>query len=211
MSSLIQILLATNNSSKVKRYQFLEQKLPIKLLSLKDLGVELKVDENGATELENAKIKATAGYNTSKIPSIGLDSGFYIQGLDAEQQPGKEVKRKAGVLENDSIETSYHKMLQFYINLANQLGGQAEAYFLDTFYLFDGQKYFEAEAKRQVVLTNSPFGQDFHFPLCSLYKVNGIYYHQLNKEQMEEFLKPSNEALRGIVRRFLDAEVFRQK
>ena len=53
-----QIVFATGNASKAKRFSKGLAEKHIKVLSLKDLNISLNVEENGKTAIENASIKA---------------------------------------------------------------------------------------------------------------------------------------------------------
>jgi len=48
------LLIATNNPGKLKEYKELLKDLPLKLISLKNLGIKNKVNESGKTFEENA-------------------------------------------------------------------------------------------------------------------------------------------------------------
>lgn len=55
-----QVLFATGNVAKVKRFKDKLLAKGIELLSLKDLNLTLDVEENGTSAIENALIKARA-------------------------------------------------------------------------------------------------------------------------------------------------------
>ena len=132
---------------------------------------------------------------------MALDTGFYIENYPPEKQPGKHVQRIAGVVHGDTDEQRFEKMSLYYINIAKEFKGEAEAYFLDFFCLFDGKNYFYQEAKRPAVLTDKVNFKDVHFPIASVYKVPqfDVYYHDLTPEQMKEYIKPSLDAVVKIV------------
>ena len=54
------LLLGTTNPAKVNFVRTYLASLPIKVLSLKDLNIDLDVAEEGASPEENARIKAQA-------------------------------------------------------------------------------------------------------------------------------------------------------
>ncbi len=154
-----------------------------------------KVDarEDGENEFVNSEIKAKAYFYASGVISLSLDTGFYVENLPDNQQPGKHVQRIAGVLEFDSDEVRYQKMVDYYINIAKSQGGTAMAYFKDVFCLFDGKKIMFSEGKRPFLLTTKINQKDVNFPIASIYKVPQFdkYYHDLNEAQMLEYIKPS--------------------
>ncbi|MEI6728590.1 MAG: non-canonical purine NTP pyrophosphatase [bacterium] len=201
---ITKILFASHNPSKFKRFKDSIDwvDLGLELVTSHDLNLPIQdPDETGATEKENAKIKADAYYKISKIPSLALDTGFYIENYPPEKQPGKHVQRIAGVLHSDSDDQRFEKMSQYYINIAKEFGGKAKAYFLDVFCLFDGRNYFYEEAKRSALITDKVNFKDVHFPIASVYKVSqfGKYYHDLSPEEMREYIQPSLNAVKKII------------
>jgi inosine/xanthosine triphosphate pyrophosphatase family protein len=195
------ILFGTHNPAKIQRFQSSLKVKNIELISPVEINLpKLFVEENGKNEKENALIKAKAYFEASQIPSISLDTGFYIIGLKDSEQPGKHVQRMAGADDFDSDEERFIKMTNFYMQIATNQGGTATAYFLDVFAYFDGEKTIFSEAKRSALLTDKIFYKDIHFPIASIYKVPefDIYYHQMNQEQMSKYIEPSVLAVREI-------------
>lgn len=92
--SKIKLLFATGNINKVKEVRQLAGE-NFEILSLKDLGLEnLKVEENGKTFEENARIKAEFYSRFTDIPVIADDSGLVIDFLNGE--PGIYSARYLG-------------------------------------------------------------------------------------------------------------------
>jgi|688.fasta_scaffold39139_4 XTP/dITP diphosphohydrolase len=197
------VLFATHNPAKIKRFLENVKLQNCKLVSPQDLDLpKIDPEENGSSELENAKIKATAYFEISKVPSISLDTGFYVEGLQDSEQPGKHVQRIAGVLDTDSDEERFEKMSKYYTDIAKKFGGTAEAYFKDVFCVYNGKQYFYAEARREALLTTKIYQKDVHFPIASVYKIprlNNKYYHQLNPEEMLDYIKPSILAVQSVI------------
>lgn len=84
------IIFATGNKDKMKEIRMIMKDMPIELLSMKEAGIEVDVEENGTTFEENALIKAQAVALAAKdkYDAIVLadDSGLEIDYLD--KQPG---------------------------------------------------------------------------------------------------------------------------
>jgi inosine/xanthosine triphosphate pyrophosphatase family protein len=200
------ILLATHNPSKIERFQTNLKIDGVKLISPDQISLS-KVDakEDGEDEFVNSEIKARAYFYASGVISLSLDTGFYVENLPDEQQPGKHVQRIAGVLEGDSDEIRYQKMVDYYINIAKSQGGTAMAYFKDVFCLFDGKKIIFSEGKRPSLLTTKINQKDLNFPIASIYKVPQFnkYYHDLNKIEMLEYIKPSLKAASKLINDYL--------
>ena len=92
----MKILFATTNPAKVKRYADKLKEKNIEVLTIKDLGINLKPEETGKNAIENAYIKAKAYYDETKITTIGMDNNLYIEELPEEKQPGTHVRRVHG-------------------------------------------------------------------------------------------------------------------
>ena len=107
----MELLFATGNPAKVKSISKKINDESIKILSLKDLGLDLDVEENGKNSVENAIIKAKAAYNISKRVSFGMDNSLYIKELPDEKQPGTHVRRINGKILNDEEMISYYRGL----------------------------------------------------------------------------------------------------
>jgi inosine/xanthosine triphosphate pyrophosphatase family protein len=188
------VLFGTHNPKKVHRFKTYPILEGVQLLSPQDINLpKVYAPEDRDSEGENALQKAKAYYKASGIRTVTLDTGFYIDGLPDDQQPGKHVQRVAGVDDDSSDEERYEKMIAFYSNLARESGGERHAYFLDVFCLFDGETARYTEAKRPVILTDTVYTKDVHLPVSCLYKLPkfDVYYHAANDEQMVDFLQPT--------------------
>jgi len=202
---MTQILLATHNPSKIKRIKTHVHLENIDFITPKDLNLKItEPKEDGQSELENSKIKATAYFEVAQIPSLALDTGFYMHNLPENQQPGKDVQSSAGVNPGDDDETRYQKMLNFYQNLVKPFGLETPAYFKDVYCLFDGTNYWQETAIREVILTTTEVGKDVHFPIASIFKIPSLnkHYHDLSPEEMLDFIQPSLEAVSNIIAEF---------
>ena len=83
-----QLLLATNNDHKIEEIEaiFKNRPLEVELLSPKDLGIDIDIEESGNSYLENALVKARAFAKASGLPVLADDSGLEVDLLDG--QPG---------------------------------------------------------------------------------------------------------------------------
>ena len=73
----MKVLFATTNPAKIRKYAEKLQEKNIEVLTLKDLNINLHVEENGKNSLENAEIKARAYYEASKIITISMDCSLF--------------------------------------------------------------------------------------------------------------------------------------
>ena len=117
----MQVLFATTNPAKVKKYRDLLKEKGIELVTIKDLDFKLDIDENGKDAIENAYIKAKTYYDKTKIPTIGMDNNLFIEELPEEKQPGTHVRRINGKELNDD------EMITYYTNLVKENYGKLTA------------------------------------------------------------------------------------
>ena len=90
------IIFATGNENKMKEIRMILQHLNMPILSMKEAGIELDIEEDGSTFEENALIKARA--IAKLLPNdivLADDSGLEIDYLNKE--PGIYSARYAGV------------------------------------------------------------------------------------------------------------------
>ena len=90
------IVLATKNTGKIAEFErLLSQFTPdVKVLGLADFPDMPEVVESGKTLNENARLKAKAICEFTKLPALADDSGLFIDALDG--QPGVYSARWAG-------------------------------------------------------------------------------------------------------------------
>ncbi len=88
------LLIATNNQGKVLEFHELLKGLPYELVTPKQLGIKLDVEESGTAYLENARIKAAAFAKASGLLTLADDSGLEVDALNGE--PGVRSSRYAG-------------------------------------------------------------------------------------------------------------------
>ena len=106
------IVFATGNQGKLREVKKILADLNVDIVSMKEEGIQIDVNENGATFAENAQIKATAiGAHTDAIV-LADDSGLVIDALNGE--PGIYSARYLGE------DTSYRIKNQ---NLIDRLEG----------------------------------------------------------------------------------------
>ena len=91
----MKIVFATGNQGKMKEIRMVMEDLGLEILSMKEAGLDLEIEENGTTFEENALIKARAIAEYVK-DSIVLadDSGLEVDYLNKE--PGVHSSRYMG-------------------------------------------------------------------------------------------------------------------
>lgn len=110
-----EIIFATGNISKGKRFEKGLLENNIKTLTLKDVNIKLNIEENGQNAIENAKIKARECYRVTNKPSMGMDDTLYLEGVPEDKQPGLFVRRVNGkTLSDDEMIEHYLKLVKDY-------------------------------------------------------------------------------------------------
>ena len=97
---MTKIIIASNNNGKIIEVKQMLKDKDIELLSMKEAGVNIDIDENGTTFEENALIKAREVMKLTGEITIADDSGLEVDYLD--KQPGIYSARFMG------HDTSYH-------------------------------------------------------------------------------------------------------
>ena len=88
------IVFATGNEGKMREVRLILQDLGFPVLSMKDAGVSLDIEENGTTFAENAMIKARAVWEKTGGIVLADDSGLVVDYLGGE--PGVYSARYLG-------------------------------------------------------------------------------------------------------------------
>jgi len=89
----MKLVIASNNSGKVREFKKLLSPLGYEVISQSEAGINTETEETGATFEENALLKAKAVYNLCKLPTIADDSGLEVDVLGGE--PGVYSARYA--------------------------------------------------------------------------------------------------------------------
>ena len=79
------LLLATNNAGKAAEYRALLEGCGWELVTPRDLGLSLEVEEAGGDYAENARIKAEAFAKASGLVALADDSGIEVEAWAVHQ------------------------------------------------------------------------------------------------------------------------------
>ena len=96
----MKLAIATNNAHKLQEIRAILSGQFDELLSLKDLGIDVDVEETGTTLEENALLKARTIQAICHIPTLADDTGLMVDALDGA--PGVYSARYAGEEHNDA-------------------------------------------------------------------------------------------------------------
>lgn len=88
------IVFATGNAGKIKEIRMIMEDTGLEVVSMKDAGIQLDIEENGQSYEENALIKARAVAAYTKDIVMADDSGLEIDALNKE--PGIYSARYLG-------------------------------------------------------------------------------------------------------------------
>lgn len=176
-----QILLATKNPAKIKRYKNGLLNRGIKLLTLDDIKVNLEIQEDGQDALENALIKARNYYQEIGITVMAIDDNLFLENIPMEKQPGSFVRRV------NKKRLSDLEMLEYYINLVKEYGtdGKLNAYWLyglalikdglEFTYTWKSADFYLVDTKSETIETGYPLNS------ISLNKKLGKYFTDLTE------------------------------
>ena len=109
----MKIIFATGNKDKIREIRAIFGDRVEEVLTMKEAGIDIDIEENGTTFLENALIKARSVAAHCDAIVMADDSGLVIDALNGE--PGVYSARYLG------RDTSYHEKNQ---NLIERLAGK---------------------------------------------------------------------------------------
>lgn len=107
------LVFATTNEGKMKEIRMVLSDLGCEILSLKDLHIDIEIEENGSTYEENAAIKARTIMQLTNEIVLADDSGLEIDYL--HQEPGIYSARYLGE------ETPYEEKNRHILNLLREV------------------------------------------------------------------------------------------
>ncbi len=111
----MRIILASNNNGKIKEVRQILDNPELEIVTMKEAGVDIDIEENGTTFEENALIKARAVMEHTGCLTIADDSGLEVDAMNKE--PGVYSARFMG------YDTSYDIKNQAIIDRLEGLKG----------------------------------------------------------------------------------------
>lgn len=200
------LLVATTNPGKFAELQEFLSDLPIKLVSLQDVGITAHVEETGSTFEENAILKATHYAKDSGFATIADDGGLEIDALDGE--PGVNSHRWIQKdREDEDEELIQHALIRLKDVPMEKRG--AQLHLVIAFATPDGKTYTSEGSIRGIIpFKDAPYRRK-GFPYRSLLylpKLQKFYNHdELTEEENEQYnhRKMAVEQLKSIIRKEL--------
>ncbi len=120
----MKVVLASKNKHKLVEISKITEKFGIELVLQSELGVDIDVDETGATFEENSFIKAEAVMKATGLPALADDSGIAVDALNGE--PGIYSARYGF---DDSLD-DWGRLQLLLKNTAHVPDGQRQAQFV---------------------------------------------------------------------------------
>ena len=169
------ILIATGNQGKAREMLEVLSDLPFEFITLKDLGMENDADECGKTHEENALIKAYHFHKKTGLPTIGEDSGIWVQALEGEL--GIHTRRW-GAGEKASDE----EWLDYFLKRLSKEENRKAKFFCASAFVFSGEEkvftgasdggggFAKDSEKIEKVFTGETEGELTQKPMCPLPK-----------------------------------------
>lgn len=180
------VVFATGNPSKAKRFSKGLLKYDIEVLSLKDLNLDIEINENGNDAIENALIKARSCFQKTNMPTIGMDDTLYLENVPIDKQPGLYVRRINGKTLNDD------EMLKHYTNLVKQYGidGKLDCKWIyglavidengrENTYTWSKDNFYMVDAIHEKINPGYPLNS------ISKYKLIDKYFTDVTEEELE--------------------------
>lgn len=99
------IIFATGNEGKLKEIRMILKDLPVEIVSMKEAGCAMDIEENGSTFEENAQIKATTIGKVTGAIVLADDSGLEVDYMD--KAPGIYSARFLGEDTSYDVKNQY--------------------------------------------------------------------------------------------------------
>lgn len=174
------LLVASNNDHKIKEIKKILSKYPLEILSLKDAGIDIDVEENGTTFMENAYKKATEIYDKyDSYMVLADDSGLMVDYLGGA--PGVYSARFAG--DHGNSKKNNDKLIEL---LKGQSEDKRKAKFVCALVLIiDSNTVIKVQGEAEGVITEEERG-------CNNFGYDPLFFvpeHNMTFAEMEPELK----------------------
>lgn len=152
------LLVASNNAHKIGEIKHILEDVEVEIIGLKEAGIDVDVEENGTSFIENAYIKAKTIYDMLQDKEEYLvmsdDSGLSVDALDGA--PGIYSARFAGEHGNDK--KNNEKLLTLLKEIPFE---QRKARFICAIALIaDSEKVLKVQGEVEGYITDKEHGKD---------------------------------------------------
>jgi len=178
----MEILIATKNEAKIKKYSTMLNVLGIEYKTLKDLENNINVEENGNNPKENSIIKAKAYYEAFNMPVLADDSGLILDRLPQDKQPGVFVRRHEGK------ELSDEELIELYSGEIEKVGGETTGGFIIAITIIDKNgNIYTNEVKHERLFISKPCKER-----NPGYPMNSLIYNKETDEYLAQIYAGKN-------------------
>ena len=179
----MKLLYATGNESKIRNMRYRLRGYEIEIVTPKELGVHIDVDETGTTPIENARLKAKAYFAKTGMPTLAADSGLYIDGIPEAEQPGLHVRRLNGRA------LSEEELIGHYSRLSAKYGGRLRArYKTGLVLLIEDREYTAEIADDDIYIVSTPNQNREHrgnpLDVVTVCPANGKYFNDCSLDEL---------------------------
>lgn len=147
----MKIIAATNNANKVR--EFREILNDFEIITQKEAGVDIEVEETGTTFEENSYLKAKAIYDATGLPVIADDSGLEVDALGGE--PGVYSARYGGEGLDDN-----DRMMLLLENMKSIPDGKRSARFVCVITMVSDEGSFSVRGECEGEIAWEPAGEN---------------------------------------------------
>ncbi len=145
------LIIASKNKGKIEEIKEILKELPFEVISMKDAGFDIEVEETGKTFSENALLKAQSLFYCTDEMVIADDSGLEIDYLNGA--PGIYTARFAG--EHTSQREKNLKILQLLNGVEDSL---RTARFVCSIAFVSKERCFTVEGSVEGIIAKEPAG-----------------------------------------------------
>lgn len=178
----MEILIATKNEAKIKKYSTMLNVLGVKYKTLKDFDTSIEVEETGNTPKENSIIKAKEYYKVFKMPILVDDSGMFLDKLPLDKQPGVFVRRHNGK------ELTDEEIIKLYSEEIEKIGGETTGAFIIAITIIDEKGNINTdETKHNRLFVSTPC-----IERNPGYPMNSLVYDKENNKYLAQIYEGSN-------------------
>lgn len=194
-----QIIFATNNPTKAKRFSKSLLEKEINVISLRDIGIKINIKEDGKDVVENALKKARECHDVTGKIAIGMDDSLYLENVPEDEQPGLFVRRVDGkVLEDD-------EMIEHYISLVKKYGKRGK---LNAKWIYglavvgeNGEESTYTWTKKGFYLVDKPsrkVNPGYSLNSISKYECNNKYFTDITEKDKEKMSDNEDDVIEFI-------------
>lgn len=186
----MRLIIASSNKGKIREFSQLLSPLGYEVVSAKDSGIDIDVEETGTTFAENSAIKARAIYELCHECVLADDSGLCVDALDGA--PGVYSARYGG------LETEGERTAHLLENMKDIPMDSRDAHFMCTIcFIYSDGREIAVEGRVDGKIAFAPEGTNgFGYDPVFLY--NGVSFASVPAEVKNKVSHRAN-ALKALL------------